>query len=82
MEPSWKCRGTLPQGRPGPPRSLSGLRPQSFQLLGEKKTQVAGGVWGGFGVGFWSGFRVGLGFVEGLFGTWGWGGGGADLGWV
>ena len=29
-------RGTLPQGRPGPPRSLSGLRPQSFQLLGKK----------------------------------------------
>ena len=27
---------TLPQGRPAPPRSLSGLRPQSFQLLGKK----------------------------------------------
>ena len=27
-------RGTLPPGRPGPPRSLTGLRPQSFQLLG------------------------------------------------
>ena len=31
----WNRRGTLPQGRPGPPRSLSGLRPQSFQLLGK-----------------------------------------------
>ena len=30
-------RGTLPQGLPGPPRSLSGLRLQSFQLLGEKR---------------------------------------------
>ena len=30
----WNPRGTLPQGRSGPPRSLSGLRPQSFQLLG------------------------------------------------
>ena len=46
MEPWWNPRGTLPQGRPGPPRSLSGLRPQSFQLLGKnekrritKKTQ-------------------------------------------
>ena len=28
-------RATLPQGRPGPPRSQSGLRPQSFQLLGK-----------------------------------------------
>ena len=25
------------QGRPGPPRSLSGLRPQSFQLLGKNR---------------------------------------------
>ena len=33
VEPWWNPRGTLPQGRPGPPRSLSGLRPQSFQLL-------------------------------------------------
>ena len=32
----WNPRGTVPQGRPGPPRSLSGLRPQGFQLLGEK----------------------------------------------
>ena len=32
----WNPRGTLPQGRPGLPRSLSGLRPQSFQLLGNK----------------------------------------------
>ena len=30
----WNPRGTLPQGRPGPPRSLSGLRLQSCQLLG------------------------------------------------
>ena len=35
VEPSWRPRGTLPQGRPEPPRSLSGLRPQSFQLLGD-----------------------------------------------
>ena len=46
VEPSWNpdgtpgatlvepC-GTLAQGRPKPPRSLSGLRPQSFQLLGK-----------------------------------------------
>ena len=40
MEP-WNLRGTLPQGRPGPPRSLSGLRPQSFQLLGGKKHGLA-----------------------------------------
>ena len=38
VEPWWNPGGTLPQGRPGPPRSLSG-RPQSFQLLG-KKCQV------------------------------------------
>ena len=31
----WKPRGTLPQGCPAPLRSLSGLRPQSFQLLGK-----------------------------------------------
>ena len=37
VEPWWNPRGTLPQGRPGPPRSLSGLRPQSFQLLGKKE---------------------------------------------
>ena len=36
VEPWWNPRGTLPQNRPGPPRSLSGLRPQSFQLLGKK----------------------------------------------
>ena len=36
VEASWKPRGTLPPGRPGRPRSLSGLRPQSFQLLGNK----------------------------------------------
>ena len=36
VEPSWNPRGALPQGRPGPPRSLFGLRPRSFQLLGEK----------------------------------------------
>ena len=36
-EPWWNPCGTLPQGRPGPPRSLSGLRPQSFQLLRRKK---------------------------------------------
>ena len=36
VEPWWNLGGTLPQGRPEPPRSLSGLRPQSFQLLGKK----------------------------------------------
>ena len=36
VEPWWNPRGTFPPGRPGPPRSLSGLRPQSFQLLGKK----------------------------------------------
>ena len=41
VEPGWNPRGTLPQGRPGPPRTLSGLRPQSFQLLGKKKTGTA-----------------------------------------
>ena len=30
VEPWWKPRGTLPQGCPGPPRSLSGLRPQKL----------------------------------------------------
>ena len=35
VEPSWNPRGTLPQGRTVPPWSLSGLRPQSFQLLGK-----------------------------------------------
>ena len=35
VEPWWDPRGTLPQGRPGPPRSLSGLRPQSFQSFGK-----------------------------------------------
>ena len=33
--PWWNPGGTLAQGRPEPPRSLSGLRPQSFQLLGK-----------------------------------------------
>ena len=33
--PWWNPGGTLGQGRPEPPRSLSGLRPQSFQLLGK-----------------------------------------------
>ena len=37
VEPWWNLGGTLPQGRPEPPRSLSGLRPQSFQLLGKKQ---------------------------------------------
>ena len=37
MEPWWNPGGTLPQGRPGPPRTLSGLRPHSFQLLGNNK---------------------------------------------
>ena len=37
VEPLWNPRGTLPQGLPRPPRSLSGLRPQSFQLLGKKQ---------------------------------------------
>ena len=36
VQPWWNPRGTLPQGRPGPPRSLSGLRPQSFRLLGNR----------------------------------------------
>ena len=39
VEPSWHPRGTcgtLLQDRPGPLRSLSGLTPQSFQLLGKK----------------------------------------------
>ena len=34
--PWWNPRETLPHGRPGPPQSLSGLRPQSFQQLGKK----------------------------------------------
>ena len=38
--PWWNPGGTLAQGRPEPPRSLSGLRPQSFQLLGGKKGQA------------------------------------------
>ena len=33
----WNPGGTLPQGRPGPPRSLSGLRPQSFRCWGKRK---------------------------------------------
>ena len=33
----WNPGGTLAQGRREPPRSLSGLRPQSFQLLGKKQ---------------------------------------------
>ena len=40
--PWWNSRGTLPQGRPGPPRSLSGMRPQSFQLLGKKEHNKEG----------------------------------------
>ena len=36
VEPWWNPCRTLPQVRPGPPRNLSGLRPQSFQLLGKK----------------------------------------------
>ena len=39
---SWNPRGTLPQGRPGSPRSLSGLRPQNFQLLGKKELLQGG----------------------------------------
>ena len=42
VEPWWNPRGTSPQARPGPPRSLSGLRPRSFQLLGKKKQQIEG----------------------------------------
>ena len=50
VEPWWNPGGTLaePLVEPwwnltsGPPRTLSGLRPQSFQLLG-KKTAVCGG---------------------------------------
>ena len=38
----WNPGGTLVEpylrAAPGPPRSLSGLRPQSFQLLGKKKS--------------------------------------------
>ena len=37
VEPWWNPGGTLAQGRPEPPQSLSGLRPQSFQLLGKKR---------------------------------------------
>ena len=40
VEPWWNPRGTSPQGRPGPPLSLSGLRPQSFQLLGKKTAHL------------------------------------------
>ena len=40
VEPWWNSRGTLPQGRLGPPRSLSGLRPQSFQLLGKNRNRT------------------------------------------
>ena len=41
MEPSWNPGGTLLQGCPGPPRSLSGLRPQSCQLLRKKGILLA-----------------------------------------
>ena len=34
-EPWWSPGGTLPQGRPGPPRSLSGLRPPNLSAVGE-----------------------------------------------
>ena len=45
VEPSRNPGGTLPHPRPGPPRSLSGLRPQSFQLLGKHTTkQRANGI--------------------------------------
>ena len=51
MEPSWNPGGTLVEpswnltsGPPRPPRSLSGLRPQSFQLLG--KNTIGGSVFG------------------------------------
>ena len=37
VEPWWNPGGTSAQGRPEPPWSLSGLRPQSFQLLGKNK---------------------------------------------
>ena len=40
VEAWWNPRGTLPRTRPGPTRSLSGLRPQSFQLLGKKRTSA------------------------------------------
>ena len=43
VEPWWNPRVTLPQGRPGPPRCLSGLRPRSFQLLGRKKEKTRPG---------------------------------------
>ena len=46
VEPWWNPRGTLPQGRPGPPRSLSELRPQSFQPLGGQKTERTCGLKG------------------------------------
>ena len=39
VEPRWNPGGTLAQIRPEPPRSLSGLRPQSFQLLGKSTIQ-------------------------------------------
>ena len=38
MEPCWEPSWNLTSGRPGPPRSLSGLRPQNFQL---RKNQQA-----------------------------------------
>ena len=43
VEPSWNPGGTLvePHLRAGPPRSLSGLRPQSFQLGSTPKNNEA-----------------------------------------
>ena len=39
--PWWNPRGTLPQGRPGHPRSLSGLRPQKLPAVGEEHEPIS-----------------------------------------
>ena len=58
-QPSQNPRGTLVEfwwnpGCPGPPRSLSGLRPQSFQLLGKQNKKLLGVPFGrGSMVPFW-----------------------------
>ena len=37
--PWWNLCGTLPQGRPRPPWSLSGLRPQTFSCWGKSSAE-------------------------------------------